>query len=293
MAKVRKAVIPAAGFGTRFLPITKASPKKMLPVGGKPIIQRVVEELVGAGIEDIIIVTGYHKRSIEDHFDAPSSELTQMLKNKPEMLLKVEKIGKLANFAYVRQKGPYGNGTPLLTLNHLVGNEPFIYTWGDDFVEAAPVTRFAQMVECYEKYGATTLSCIRATRNQDYVKYGFASGKKLAEGVIEVEKIVEKPGKENAPSDLATVSGFLAAPEIFEYVDQAASGLQPGHEFYYNDVLKLMLLAGKKIIAREIENARFYDTGDKLDYLKAVVEFGIKHEDIGEEFSKWIGGLKV
>src|SRR5215469_13587056 len=223
--KIRKAVIPAAGFGTRFLPQTKAMPKEMLPVVDKPIIQYVVEELVDAGIEDIIIVTGYHKRTIEDHFDKPSMELVENLRmggpKKLPLLEATEKIADLANFVYVRQKGPYGNGTPLLNVRELIGNEPFLYTWSDDFIHAEPKNRFQQLIEAYEEFQCSILASVRLTKDEDYDRYGVAGGKEIRPGVIDVEKIIEKPGKNNAPSDLANVSGFIFTPDIFDYLEKA------------------------------------------------------------------------
>ena len=291
MKGVRKAVIPAAGFGTRFLPETKAMPKEMLPIVDKPVIQYVVEELVDAGIEDIIIVTGYHKRNIEDHFDEPSSELYDLLVNggekKRQMLEELTKISQMANFIYVRQKGPYGNGTPLLNVRHLVGDEPFIYTWSDDFIAARP-SRFKQLMAVYEKYGATCLSCIRAVRDEDYDRYGIAGGREVEKGIVECEQLIEKPGKAAAPSDLATVCAGLFTPDIFGYLKSALEGLEEDQELYYNDALKLMLSDHKRILAVEIKNGKYYDTGNKLDYMKTVVEFGMKHPEIGGEFSSWV-----
>ena len=174
MKKIRKAVIPAAGFGTRFLPQTKAMPKEMLPIVDKPVIQYVVEELVDAGITDIILVTGYHKRTIEDHFDAANLDLLENLRQggekKRPLLEQVERISKMANFVYVRQKGPYGNGTPLINVRHLIGNEPFIYTFSDDFIIASP-SRFKQMIEIYERYGSSVMGSIRAKTDEDYKRY--------------------------------------------------------------------------------------------------------------------------
>jgi UTP--glucose-1-phosphate uridylyltransferase len=297
--KIRKVVIPAAGFGTRFLPQTKAMPKEMLPVVDKPIIQYVVEEAVGAGIEDVIIVTGYHKRTIEDHFDRPSMELVDNLKmggdKKLPLLQATEKISNLANFIYIRQKGPYGNGTPLMNVRHIVGNEPFLYTWSDDFITAEPKSRFQQLIDVYEEYGCSVLAAIKATKDEDYDRYGFAGGKVLRDGLIDidVDKIVEKPGKANAPSDLATVSGFIFTPDIFDYLDQAKANLAPGAELYYNDAIKLMLKDGKRVLACEIKDGRYYDTGNKLEYMKANVEFALKHPDLNGEFKKYIKDLQI
>ena len=287
----KKAVIAAAGFGTRFLPQTKAMPKEMLPLVDKPIIQHVVEELVSVGIKDIIIVTGQAKRAIEDHFDSPTEDLIANLKMggpKKEPLLKmVQDVSHMANFVYVRQKGPYGNGTPLLNIEHLIGDEPFIYTWSDDFIDASP-SRFQQLIDTYKKYGGSVLASIRATKDEDYSRYGFAAGQEVEPGVIDASAIIEKPGKDNAPSDLATVSGFLLTPDTFEYLHKAQDSMEEGTELYYNDALKLMLADGKKIYAAEIKDGRYYDAGDKLEYMKTIVDFALRREDIGEQFRDYL-----
>src|SRR3990167_5158972 len=209
MKKIRKAVIPAAGFGTRFLPQTKAMPKEMLPLVDKPIIQYIVEELVDAGVEDIVIVTGYHKRSIEDHFDHMSADLRANLKQggKLELLEQTKKISDLANFAYIRQKGPYGNAMPLLNAEHLIGSEPFIYTYADDFVKASP-SRFRQLVQAHEQHDGTILTCVPIEEEKDYKRYGFVGGTKITGNITDVQTIIEKPGSAAAaPSNLASVSG--------------------------------------------------------------------------------------
>lgn len=294
--KIRKAVIPAAGFGTRFLPQTKAMPKEMLPIVDKPVIQYIVEELVDAGIKDIILVTGYHKRSIEDHFDTPSTELVNLLKQggekKRPLLEEVERISNLANFVFIRQKGPYGNGTPLLNVRHLIGKEPFIYMWSDDFISATP-SRTKQLLKAYKQYGCSVLSSIRAEKDEDYDRYGFGGGKWLQDGIMELSSIIEKPGKKNAPSDLANVSGFVFTPDIFNYLDDVLENLEPGQEFYYNDALKLMLKDGKRILAAEIKGGKYYDTGNKLEYMKTVVEFGLKHPEINGRFREYLKSLPL
>jgi len=320
--KIRKAVIPAAGFGTRFLPQTKAMPKEMLPIVDKPIVQYIVEELVGVGIEDIIIVTGYHKRTIEDHFDRPSLELIDNLRNggKESLIEEIEKISNLANFIYIRQKGPYGNGTPLLDVASLVGDEPFIYTWSDDFIKAEPSrfrqlidiyeeygcsvlggikvikaepSRFRQLIDIYEEYGCSVLGGIKVRTDADYEKYGFAGGKKIKDGLIDVDTIIEKPGKTNAPSDLATVSGFVFTPDIFEYIKRALENLNEGDELYYNDALKLMLSERNRILAAEVKGGKYYDTGNKLEYMKTIVEFGLSHPDMNGDFRNFLKSLKL
>lgn len=297
MKKIKKAVIPAAGFGTRFLPQTKAMPKEMLPVVDKPIIQYIVEELVDAGIEDIVIVTGYHKRTIEDHFDRPSMELIENLRmggeKKLPLLHEIERISDIANFVYVRQKGPYGNGTPLLNVRQIVGDEPFIYTWSDDFIKAEPKSRFKQLIEVYEEFGWPVLASIKAQKPEDYERYGFAGGQKLRDGLIDVESIIEKPGKDKAPSDLANVSGFIFTPDIFNYLDQALANLKEGEELYYNDALKLMLSDKKHVLAAEIKNGKYYDTGNKLEYMKTVVEFALEHPELKDKFRSYLKSLKL
>jgi len=294
--KVRKAVLPAAGFGTRFLPQTKAMPKEMLPVVDKPVIQHVVEELVEAGITHIIMVTGYHKRTIEDHFDAPNLDLIENLKmggeKKKPLLDAVEKISEMANFIYVRQKGPYGNGTPLVNVRDIVGDEPFIYTWSDDFIVAEP-SRFKQLLSTYEKYGCSVLASLRANKDEDYDRYGFAGGEEIEPGVLDAKVLIEKPGKEKAPSDFATVSGFVFTPDIFDYLDQVLENLPQGEEFYYNDALKLMLKDGHRVLAKEIVGGKFHDTGNKLEYLKTVVEFALKHEEVSEDFKAYLKSLPL
>jgi len=285
--KVTKAIIAAAGFGTRFLPQTKAMPKEMLPLIDKPIIQYVVEELVEAGITDIIIVGSSNKRSIEDHFDSPSEDLLANLKmggpKKAHLLDMVEQVSQLANFVYIRQKGPYGNGTPLLNAAHLIGDEPFIYTWSDDFIAASP-SRFRQLIETYETYGCPVLAGIAATKDADYARYGFAAGQEVADGLIQAEMIIEKPGStEAAHGGIATVSGFLLTSEVFPYLQQAQEQMQAGDELWYNDALKLMIADGKKILAARIKNGHYYDAGDKLEYLKTVIDFGLAHEELGSD----------
>jgi UTP--glucose-1-phosphate uridylyltransferase len=288
--RVRKAVIAAAGFGTRFLPQTKAMPKEMLPLVDKPIIQHIVEELVEAGIEDIVIVTGYHKRSIEDHFDHISADLKSNLKHggKLELLEETKKISGLANFAYVRQKGPYGNATPLLNVEHLIGDEPFIYTWGDDFVAATP-SRFAQLVFTYEQMQGTVLACIRAQSEEDYKKYGFIGGEEQKPGLVKANKIIEKPGsKEASPSSIATVSGYLFEPDLFDYLRADLSSLQKGQEFWMQPAIQKMMDDGKNVWALEINGGKFYDTGNKFEYLKTVVDFALKNDEFGEEFRHYL-----
>lgn len=289
--KVRKAVIAAAGFGTRFLPFTKAMPKEMLPLVDKPIIQHIVEELVDAGVEDIVIVTGYHKRSIEDHFDHTSKDLSSNLKQggKDELLEQIRKISGLANFAYIRQKGPYGTGTPLLNAAHLIGNEPFVYTFADDFVHSKP-TRFAQLLETYEELGGSVLTAVRRDGDEDYGRYGYIAGKELKPGLIDMTTIIEKPGsREKAPSDLASVSGYVFDPIILQYLEEQIKTYDESTgEFKIQESMQNMIEGGHHIYGREVENGEFYDTGNKLEYLKTVFQFALEREDVGPELREFL-----
>ena len=292
---VRKAVIAAAGFGTRFLPQTKAMPKEMLPLVDKPIIQHIVEELVDAGIEDIVIVTGYHKRSIEDHFDHTSAELRANLKqgNKLKLLEETRKISQLANFAYVRQKGPYGSATPIMNVAHLIGDEPFIYTYADDLIPSNP-NRFTQMIELYREFNASIFPCIQVEDDAGYDRYGIVAGEQLRDGLMKMSGIAEKPGKDAAPSDMASIGGYLLTPDIFTYVEQALDTLPEGQEFYLTTYgIEPMLQAGKDIYACVLKDSKYHDTGNKLEYMKTIVEFAAKHPEIGEEFKAYLRNLKI
>ena len=287
---ITKAVIAAAGFGTRFLPQTKAMPKEMLPLVDKPIIQYIVEELVGAGVEDIVIVTGYHKRSIEDHFDQVSADLKNNLVegNKNDKLAELEAISSLANFAYIRQKGPYGNATPLLCAEHLLGEEPFYFAFADDFVQATP-SRFKQLLAVHQKYEGSVLTCVRAKQDSDYKKYGFVAGKEIEHGLLSAQKIIEKPGsKEKAGSDFATVSGYIIDPAIFGYLHKRKEQLQPGEEFIMQTSMQDMITDGHNIYGCEIQGGKFYDAGNVLSYLETVVDFGLSRKDISVDFKKYL-----
>ena len=292
MKKIRKALIPAAGFGTRFLPQTKAMPKEMMPLVDKPIIQRVVEELVDAGIETIVIVTGWNKRSIEDHFDN-NFELEEKLlaSGKTDALEKVRKISNMAEFVYIRQKGVQGNATPILNVRHIMNDEPFLVFWGDDFIDAAP-SRAKQLVEAYEKYGSIILGGMPAQNEEYYKKYGFAGGVNVGNGVIKVDKIIEKPGnKEASPSDLAIISGYVYTSDIYDALEKAKETLKEGDELVYTLGVQNLIDQGKAVYALELQNAVYRDTGNKLEYLKTIVEYGLDHEEFGKEFSEFLKKL--
>lgn len=290
--KVTKAVIAAAGFGTRFLPQTKAMPKEMLPLVDKPIIQYIVEDLVAAGIEDIIIVGSSNKRAIEDHFDLPSEDLLNNLRaggpKKAHYIEEIEAIAGLANFVYVRQKGPYGTATPVMNVAHLIGDEPFIYSFADDLTVATP-NAFQQMIALYEEFRASIIPSLRITNDADYERYGVLGGELVRQDVIKVATVIEKPGKAKAPSDFAGVGGYLLTPDVFNYLEKGLAELPNGKEFYMTDsVLQPMIQDGKAVYGCEITDSMRYDTGDKLEYIKTVVDFALKHDDIGPELRKFL-----
>lgn len=291
MKKITKAIIPAAGFGTRFLPQTKAMPKEMLPLIDKPIIQYVVEELVAAGIEDIIIVGSSNKRSIEDHFDEPNQDLIMNLEaggeKKRHYIDAIRSLATMANFVYIRQKGPYGNATPLLSVAHLVGeDEFFIYKWADDFF-TPEANSTKQLIETYEKHGGGVFACKAVEREEEYGQYGFAAGERIDGATLGMSSIIEKPGKENAPSDMASVSNYLLPGKLLHYVQEAAKNHTDG-EFTFQPLVQQMIEDGHNFYAREIVDATFYDTGNPLEYLKTAFDFGLRHPEFGPELAEYL-----
>lgn len=294
MKKIRKAVIPAAGFGTRFLPQTKALPKEMLPIVDKPVIQYVVEEAVASGIEDVIIVTGALKRAIEDHFDKPNAELIANLEagKKEKLIEETNRISELANFIYVRQKGPYGNGTPVLAAEPTIEDEAFAVLWGDEFIYSKP-PRLQQMIEVYEKYGGVVISGVRIEKKEDLNRYGIAKlGDVAGENkVFTIEGIVEKPEPDEAPSNLATHGAYILPPEIFDALRRVKPG--KGGEIWLVDAINLLKQDGMPVYAVEIENGKYYDTGNKLEYMKTVVELALEHPELNGEFKEFLKGLKL
>lgn len=292
MKKPTKAIIAAAGFGTRFLPQTKAMPKEMLPVIDKPIIQIVVEELVEAGIKDIIIVGSSNKRSIEDHFDMPNEDLLANLRaggeKKKPYIEELQKLSSLANFIYIRQKGPYGNATPILCAAHILDNdEPFIYTFADDFFVASP-SRTDQLIDTYNTYGGSVYACKRIIEDDEYDRYGVIAGETITDDVMKVNQIVEKPGKEKTPSNLASVSSYLLEPSILNRIEEAAKTFDGNGEFTIQPIMQAMIDEGQPFYAREITDGTYYDTGNKLEYLKTVIDFGLKHPELGPELRGYI-----
>lgn len=292
MQKINKVVIPAAGFGTRFLPQTKAMPKEMLPIVDKPVIQYVVEEAINSNVQNIIIITGSNKRAIEDHFDMPPSDLVNNLLagGKKHLLEKIEKISKMANFIYIRQKGPYGNGTPILTAEPAIDNEPFAVLWGDEFIYSQP-PRLAQMIKVYEKYGGVVISGVKIENKEDLRRYGIADLTPVEGNVYKINKIVEKPEPNKAPSNIATHGGYILPPEIFSALRRVKPG--KGGEIWLVDAINLLKKEGVPVYAVVIENGKYYDTGDKFEYLKTVIEFALDHEEINGEFKRFLKSLKI
>jgi UTP--glucose-1-phosphate uridylyltransferase len=286
---VKKAVIPAAGFGTRFLPQTKAMPKEMLPIVDKPVIQYVVEELVAAGIKDIVIVTGWHKRAIEDHFDYPN-ELIQTLKEqgKDKLIDEVKRTAELANFIYIRQKGPYGNGTPVLCAKNVIGDEPFVVAWGDEFIYAKP-PRALQCIEVFEKYGDPVISAVRVPK-ADVSRYGIVEAVNVENNIYQIKKLIEKPSLEEAPSNLAAHGCYVLTPDIFPILEK----LEPGksNEIWLTDAIR-ELMKSRPVYACEVKDGKYFDTGNKLEYLKTVVEFALQHKDLNGDFRDYLKSLKL
>jgi len=279
--KIKKAIIAVAGSGTRFLPVTKAMPKEMLPIVDKPIIQLVVEELVEAGIEDIILVTKWDKKPLEDHFDhswALENELEKA--GKTERLNAVKRVADMANFIYVRQKGPYGNGTPVLSAASLVDDEPFVFVWGDDLVKSK-VSFTKQMVEDYEKNGHPMIG-VQKVAKEDVVRYGIV---KLREGTNEIEDIIEKPSVEEAPSQLADFGRMILNQDVINVLKETALG--KGNELWITDAIKKYVQGGGKFLAKEVEDGEWLTTGDPINYLKALLKYAAEREGIGQELKEY------
>jgi UTP--glucose-1-phosphate uridylyltransferase len=286
--KVRKAVFPAAGLGTRFLPVTKAIPKEMLPLVDKPLIQYCVEEAIASGIEDVIIVTGRGKTAIEDHFDT-SKELEVLLKErgKHDLLKMVMDISNLVRFSYTRQKEALGLGHAILCARDLVGDEPFAVFLGDDIIDSkAPA--MAQMVDVYKRYRHSVLAVQRVPR-ESISSYGVIKGEQVEERLFKVTDLVEKPRAEDAPSDLAIIGRYILTPDVFEYLENTKPGKLG--EIQLTDALKGMA-SRHPIYALQFEGER-YDAGDRLGFLKANVSFAMKREDLRDEFVEFLKGLKL
>lgn len=282
--QIKKAIIPAAGYGTRFLPFTKAMPKEMLPLIDKPVIQYIVEELVASGITQIILITNWNKRAIEDHFDY-NFELEYRLKEagKTEYYQMIREVANLATFTYVRQKELLGNGHAVLCAKNLINNEPFVVSWGDDLIIGKNKPYFAQLIDIYKKYEASVLS-VMPTDKEGMKRYGIIKAKKVTDRIHQVLGVVEKPGPEKAPSNLAHLGGFVLTPNIFKILEKTKPG--KSGEIWLQDAVN-DLCQTEPVYAYEYEGER-YDTGEKKGFLESTVKMALQREDLKEDFKKFL-----
>lgn len=281
--KVRKAIIPAAGLGTRFLPATKAQPKEMLPIVDKPTIQYIIEEAVASGIEEILIITGRNKKCIEDHFDKSVELEMELEKNhKDDLLEMVRNISDMVDIHYIRQKEPKGLGHAILCARAFVGNEPFAVLLGDDVVDSE-VPCLKQLMDCYKEYKTTILG-VQTVKHEDVNKYGIVDGIHIEDRVYKVKKLVEKPAIEEAPSNVAILGRYIITPQIFDILQNTEPG--KGGEIQLTDALQT-LIENEAMYAYNFEGRR-YDVGDKLGFLQATVEFALKRDDLREPFIEYL-----
>ncbi len=287
--RIRKAVFPAAGLGTRFLPATKAQPKEMLPLVDKPVIQYVIEEAIESGIENIIIVTGRGKNSIEDHFDV-SFELERTLadRGQKDLLKIVREISDMIHVFYVRQKEPLGLGHAVLCAKEMVGNEPFAVFLGDDIIQAK-TPAMAQMIEVFERRRCSVLAVEPVPRERTSSYGVIAHDNKSRNGVYQITDLVEKPSPEDAPSDLAIIGRYILTPEIFAHLEKTKPDAKG--EIQLTNGLR-SLLTKQPIVGYRFQGKRF-DTGNKLGFLKATVEFALRRKDLGPEFRSYLKSLKL
>lgn len=286
--KVRKAILPVAGFGTRFLPATKAQPKEMLPIVDKPVIQYLVEEAVASGIEEIIFVTGRGKRAIEDHFDV-SFELEETLveKNKHDLLAEVQKISSLAKFSYVRQPLPLGDGHALLQAAHIVSGEPVLVIFGDCLYDSK-VPASKQLIETYEKYGDSVIGVTEIPK-EEVSKFGVIDGIRLDENTWEVKRFIEKPKVEDAPTNFVAPGKYIITPEVFDVLANMKHG--KSGEIRLADAFDLMLENNRPLYGRVLEG-EWLDTGDKFNFMKASIHMGLKHPEIGKKLREYLKECK-
>lgn len=281
--KIRKAIIPAAGLGTRFLPATKAQPKEMLPIVDKPTIQYIVEEAVNSGIEDIIIVTGRNKRSIEDHFDKSIElELELEKKGKEELLEIARSVSEIANIHYIRQKEPRGLGHAILMAKHFIGNEPFAVLLGDDIIVSKKPC-LQQMIDVYNEYRTSILG-VQQVQKEDVSKYGIINGMHIEDRIYKVKDLVEKPKVSDAPSNIAILGRYIITPTIFDYLETQGEGA--GGEIQLTDSLK-RLVKDEAIYAYDFVGER-YDVGNKMGYLQATVETALRKEELRDDFIDYL-----
>ena len=284
MKKIKKAVIPAAGWGTRFLPATKAMPKEMLPIVDTPTIQYIVEEAVRAGIEDICVITSPYKKAVEDHFDRSRElEFTLEASGKSAMAEEIRKIGELANLVSIRQKEALGLGHAIYCAKSFVGDEPFAVLLGDDVVYNEERPCIGQLMEVYENCGTSVLG-VQTVSMDDIHKYGCVDGKQVGDRLYEVRGMVEKPKKEEAPSNVAILGRYIITPEVFGYLEKTKPGA--GGEIQLTDALKALAVE-QGMYAYDFEGRR-YDVGDRLGYLEETVEFALRREDLKDEFYRYL-----
>ncbi|HVQ56625.1 MAG TPA: UTP--glucose-1-phosphate uridylyltransferase GalU [Pyrinomonadaceae bacterium] len=286
--KVRKAVFPAAGLGTRFLPATKASPKEMLPIVDKPLIQYAVEEAVASGIESILVITGRDKTTIEDHFDI-SYELEQLLleKGKNDLFKEVRSISEIANVNYTRQKQALGLGHAIYQAKDFVGDEPFAALLADDLVDAE-VPALKQMIDVFEKYDAPVIATMRVA-GEAISRFGVIDADEVEPGVFKIKDMVEKPPLAEAPSDLAIIGRYIFTPDIFEAIENTEPGA--GGEIQITDAMRL-LLKKRPFYALKLNGVR-HDAGDKLGFLIATVEYALKRDGLGDDFREYLRSLSL
>lgn len=286
--KIKKAVIPAAGLGTRFLPVTKAQPKEMLPIVDKPTIQYIIEEAVASGIEEILIITGRNKNCIEDHFDkSVELELELEKSGKQEMLKLVREISDMVDIHYIRQKEPKGLGHAISCAKTFVGNEPFAVLLGDDLIYNEEKPCLKQLMDCYNEYNTSILG-VQTVDAKDVNKYGIIKGIHIEGRVHKVRGLVEKPAVEEAPSNIAILGRYIITPQIFKILEETKPGR--GGEIQLTDALS-KLINEEAIYAYNFEGTR-YDVGDKLGFLKATVEYALRREDLRDEFMEYLNNLK-
>ena len=286
MSIIKKAVIPAAGLGTRFLPATKAIPKEMVPIVDKPTLQYIIEEVAASGIEDLLIITSRTKKAIEDHFDKSYELETELEKSgKTELLEELQKISKLVNVHYVRQSEARGLGHAIYCAKSFVGNEPFAVLLGDDVV-AADKPCLAQMVEQFERYQASILG-VQTVLHSEVSKYGIVSGEKVADRIWRVNDMVEKPPVDEAPTDLAVLGRYIITPEIFRHLENTKPGA--GGEIQLTDAL-CSLAKEQEMYAYDFVGRR-YDVGNKMGYLEATVEYALKRDDLKDAFLAYLKGI--
>ncbi|MGH4052951.1 MAG: UTP--glucose-1-phosphate uridylyltransferase GalU [Clostridium sp.] len=285
--RVKKAIIPAAGLGTRFLPATKAQPKEMLPIVDKPTIQYIIEEAVASGIEEILIITGRNKRAIEDHFDK-SIELEHQLEQngKDDVLEMVRDISNLANIYYIRQKEPKGLGHAISCAKTFVGNEPFAVMLGDDVVDSE-VPCLKQLIDCYDEHKTSILG-VQKVPLSEVSKYGIVDATSMGDRVYKVKDVVEKPKTSEAPSNIAILGRYIITPKIFDILQNTKPG--NGGEIQLTDALKT-LISEEDMYAYDFKGRR-YDVGDKEGFLEANVEFALKRDDLKEAFMKYLLTIK-